>query len=92
MYGMDGFGVMHSGFRGVTIRAAILLPYTVGLVLRKKYKLLVLCVLAEACVVWTFYGLGACLLVSVGMLVTDYLIKWFAGRKGREEDAVCRNS
>lgn len=26
MYGMDGFGLLHSGFRGTTVRAVILLP------------------------------------------------------------------
>ncbi len=67
MYGMDGFGLQHAGYRGVTIRMAILLPYTVGLMLRKKWKLVVLCILAEACIVWTLYGMGVCLLVAVGM-------------------------
>ena len=88
MPGMDGFGVMHSGFSGVTIRAAVLLPYTFGAVLRKKYKLAVLCVLAEACIVWTFYGAGACLFVLAGMLVVSILMKRFE-RKGRREEAKC---
>ena len=92
MLGMDGFGVMHSGFRGVTIRAVILLPYTVGLVLRRKYRLIVLCVLAEACMVWTLYGIGACAFVAVGMLSLRFIIQWYTKRMGREEDAICRNS
>ncbi len=73
-YGMDGLGVMHSGFRGVTIRAAVLLPYTVGAVLRGRWKLVVLCVLAEACLVWTFYGAGACLLTAAGLLAVKLLL------------------
>lgn len=92
MPGMDGFGVMHSGFRGVTIRAAILLPYTFGLMLRKKYKLVVLCVLAEACIVWTFYGMGACVAVAVGMLCVEFAMKWLAKRNGRKGDDLCKNS
>ena len=92
MYGVDGFGVLHSGFRGVTIRAAILLPYTLGLMLRKKYKLVLLCILAEACIVWTFYGMGACLLMAAGLMCVEQMMKYFEKKKGREEDAACRNS
>lgn len=64
LYGMDGFGAMHSGFRGVSIRALVLIPYTIGLVLRRKWKPVVLCILAEACIVWTLYGMGACFFIA----------------------------
>ena len=67
MYGMDGFGLLHCGYRGVTIRGGILLPYTFGLALRHKWRLVFFCVLAEACIVWTLYGMGACLLAALGM-------------------------
>lgn len=92
MPGMDGFNVLHSGFRGVAIRGAVLLPYTFGLMLRRKYKSVCLCILAEACIVWTLYGAGACLLVAAAMAVLNMGMKWYAGRKGGEEDAACRNS
>ncbi len=88
LYGMDGFGVLNSGFRGVAIRGAILLPYTVGLVLRQKYKLVVLCILAETCIVWTFYGMGACILVAVGMVTVQWLCTQWIKRQGRREDDV----
>ncbi len=87
MYGVDGFGVMHAGYRGVTIRAAILLPYTLGLCLRKKWLLAVLCVLAEACIVWTFYGMGVSLLVIAGM----YLVTMVQAHR-KKEDSLCKNS
>lgn len=67
MYGMDGFGLLHCGFRGVTLRNMILLPYVFGLALRRKWRVAVLCILAEACIVWTLYGMGACLAVTLGM-------------------------
>ena len=85
MYGMDGFGVMHAGFRGVTIRACILIPYVFGLLLRKKYKLVILCILAEACIVWTLYGMGACLLIAAVMSAVQAVMKAYAKRKGRGE-------
>lgn len=75
LYGMDGFALQYAGFRGVSIRMTILLPYTFGLILRKKWRLVPLCVLAEACIVWTLYGMGACLLAAVGMLLVEILQK-----------------
>jgi hypothetical protein len=62
---MDGFGLLYGAYRGTAIRNVILLPYTVCLCLEKKWKSVPLCVLAEACIVWTFYGLGVCLLAAV---------------------------
>ncbi len=69
LYGMDGFGLLYCGFRGVTLRGLVCLPYAFGAALRHKWKLAGLCILAEACVVWTLYGMGACLLVVLGMAI-----------------------
>lgn len=89
LYGMDGFGILHSGFRGVAIRGAILLPYTVSAMLRRKYPLVLLCVLAEACMVWTLYGVGACALVAVGLAAVKLLLGWYEKLKaGREDNYV----
>ncbi|MCH5342408.1 MAG: hypothetical protein J1E64_00105 [Acetatifactor sp.] len=82
MYGVDGFGVMHGGFRGVVIRAAVLLPYTFGAVMRRRWKIVILCVLAEACLVWTFYGMGVCLFVAAGLTLVNRLI----GRRRKSAD------
>lgn len=86
LYGMDGFGIMYAGYRGVTIRGTILLPYTFGLLLRKKWRLTLLCILAEACIVWTLYGMGACLFVTVGMIVTNKIMSKVARNAGGEDD------
>lgn len=67
LYGMDGFGLLYSGWRGVTIRNAVLLPWLVALCLRKKRLAALLCVAAEACIVWTTYGMGVCFLTAVGI-------------------------
>ncbi len=86
MYGMDGFGLLHSGFRGVSIRAAVLVPYAFGLVLRRRWKLVVLCILAEACMVWTTYGLGVCFLITAVMIMCRMFprlaAQWKAGKEG----------
>ncbi len=77
LYGMDGFGLLYCGFRGVTLRGIVFLPYAFGAALRHKWKLAGLCILAEACVVWTLYGCGVCLAVVLGMALVRL---W---RKGR---------
>lgn len=69
-FGMDGYGVLYGGFRGVVIRNTVLIPYLVSLCLRKKWKLAVLCIVAEACLVWTFYGAGICVLLAAGLAVS----------------------
>lgn len=79
MYGMDGFNLLYCGYRGVTIRNLVLIPYLVSLCLRKKWKPVILCILAEACIVWTLYGLGVCLLTAAGL--------YLAGRRKQDGGA-----
>ena len=66
-FGMDGFGVLYSGWRGLTIRNCVILPDLFSLCLRKKWFQVLLCAAAEACIVWTLYGLGAGVVISLGM-------------------------
>lgn len=68
-YGMDGFNLLHSGWRGVTIRNCVLMPWLISLCIRRKWLWAILCVLAEACIVWTLYGCGWCLFLGAGMIV-----------------------
>lgn len=70
-YSMDGFDLLYCGYRGVTIRNLVLIPYLLSLCLRKKWGLTILCIMAEACIVWTFYGLGACVLMAAGLLLAE---------------------
>lgn len=85
-FGMDGFGVLYSGWRGVTIRNTVLIPYLISLCMRRKWKLVVLCIAAEACLVWTFYGAGVCLLTAVGLTACE-LIWRRTGKTDRKEAA-----
>lgn len=75
MMSTDGFGLQYAGYRGVTIRACVILPYLFGLLLRKKWKLVPLCILAEACIVWTLYGMG------VGLLMTGIMVLMIPAQK-----------
>lgn len=70
-HSLDGFGLLYCGYRGITIRNLVLIPYLISLCLRKKRGLILLCILAEACMVWTFYGAGACLLTAAGLFLTE---------------------
>ena len=91
-YVMDGFGVLYSGFRGTAIRNAVLMPYLLSLCLRRRWLAVFLCIAAEVCIVWTFYGAGACLLTSAAMaicsLVERRLNKAGGGCKGSRGDKV----
>lgn len=82
--GMDGFGVLGSGWRGIVIRNVVLIPWLISLCLRKRWKPVVLCVAAEACMVWTFYGAGACLFIAVGLASVDLAGQKVMGRGRRE--------
>lgn len=79
---MDGFGLLHCGYRGTVIRSTVLVPYTVYLCLKDKWWAAALCVLAEACIVWTLYGMGACLLVMGIMAAVKLLMKRLGGKWG----------
>lgn len=71
LYSLDGFDLLYCGYRGVTIRNLVLLPFLISLCLRKRWGFVILCILAEACIVWTFYGLGACLLTVAGLFLAE---------------------
>lgn len=85
LYGMDGFNILHSGFRGVSLRGMVLIPYTFSLMLQKKRRLVILCIAAELCAVWTLYGMGVCLLVAVGMWLAGFCLHCMKERKNRLE-------
>lgn len=84
-YGVDGFNLLFSGWRGVTIRNGILIPYTLALCLQREYVCALLCALAEVCVVWTLYGLGACAAVIVGTALLQALIRRRTAGKERAD-------
>ena len=88
-YGMDGFGLLHGGFQGTTIRGAVLMPYLLGLCLRKRWRLVLLPILAEACIVWTLYGMG----MGMGMLACFLVIQGVRKTlQGRREEPKWENS
>lgn len=86
LYGMDGFGVQYAGWQNTTIRMAILVPYTFSLCLRRRWGRVLFCILAEACIMWTLYGLGACAVVAVGMFLAQTIPGYIADHKSSEEE------
>ena len=85
-YGKDGFNILCCGWRGVCIRNGVILPWMFSLCLRKKWIPVFLCILAEACIVWTLYGCGVCLLAAVGMAAAQLCWKRWKrkGKAGKE--------
>ncbi len=90
---MDGYGILHGGHLGTTIRNCILMPLMLYAALEKKWLLSVLCILAEMCIVWTFWGLGTCVVVLVGVCMMDLILKkshldkLFSGLSSKEENS-----
>lgn len=71
--GLLGYKLFHAGFSGETIRAVILMPYVLYVSWQKKWILSCLAVVIEACIVWTTYGAGYCLLIVVCMSAVHFI-------------------
>lgn len=71
----DGYAALHGGYLGTSVRNLILVPYTFAVTLERQWWKAVLCVLAEACIAWTFWGLGVCLAIFVGVFLITILDK-----------------
>lgn len=72
---LDGYAALHGAWTGTSIRNLVLLPYALSLGLEKDLRHtwpgMLLCVLAEASICWSFNGLGMCLLLLVVMAALD---------------------
>ena len=68
---LDGYSALHSGFSGVAIRNLVLVPYTLCAALEGRWWKAVLCILAEACIAWTFLGCGVCVVITLGILILN---------------------
>lgn len=81
---MDGFGMLCSGWRGVVVRNTVLVPYAVSLCLRRRWVPVLLCIAAEACIAWTLYGAGVCLLTVVSLLAVRFVLQRTETSDGKE--------
>lgn len=70
-----GFGLLHGGYLGTTIRNMILVPYVFATALQKQWWKAILCILAETCIVWTLWGLGVCVVIVAGIGLLTILEK-----------------
>ncbi len=78
---MDGYALFFAGYTGVGIRAGIILPYALLCCLQGKWKGVVLCLLAEVCVVWTLYGLGYTVVTVLVFLLLNKIRAWVGRRR-----------
>lgn len=72
---LDGYSALHGGYQGTSIRNLILIPFTISAMLERRYWKAGLCIMAEVCIAWTFWGCGVCIALSVGMLIIDILVR-----------------
>lgn len=74
----ESFRVLHTGYSGESIRAAVILPFALLACLKRKWWQACLCIIVEACIVWTLYGMGytvIIVLVSVCVYGISYVLK-----------------
>ena len=69
----SGYGLLHGGYLGTSIRNLILVPYALAAALDRRWWKAVLCVFAEACICWTLWGLGVCLVIVAGVAMLTLL-------------------
>jgi len=69
----EGYGVLHGGYLGTTIRNSILVPFLIYAVLERRWIAVAFCLLAEVCIVWTFWGLGVCAAVLAVMKILEQI-------------------
>lgn len=74
---LDGYQVLHSAYTGTAIRNLVLVPFTMCAALEKRWWKAIGCILAEACIAWTFWGCGVCLIITLGILILEILEKRF---------------
>lgn len=83
--GTESALVLHSGYEGDAIRVAILLPLALLGAIKNQWWLVVLCMLAEVAIVWTFYGLGYVFLLAVVMAFVKITLKRVEARREADE-------
>ncbi len=71
-YVTEAFRLFHIGYEGTSIRAAIIIPWVILACMKKKWWQVVICILGEAAIVWTNYGMGYSVLIAV-LFVVYYL-------------------
>ena len=79
---LEGYGVLHAGWLGTTIRSCVLIPLCLYGALERKWLICVLCILAEACIVWTLWGFGICALIFAGVVFIDRCLFRHKGKEG----------
>ena len=76
----DAFRMFHVGYEGTTIRAVILIPWVILAGLKKKWWQVAFCILAEAAMVWTLYGMGYCVLITAGFIGYRIMMRLYERR------------
>lgn len=71
--GLVGYRLFFAGFSGESIRAVLLIPYTFLVCWKRNWMFALIAVLAEACLVWTTYGVGYCFCILVCMFAVHFL-------------------
>lgn len=72
--GIEGFNLIYAGYAGTTLRGVLLIN-TINYACNRRWLGVILMVMAEACISWTLYGLGMCLLAAVIMFLVSFFVE-----------------
>ena len=86
---MDSFLMFFQGWQGTAVRAGVILPYALLCCLQGKWRSVILCLLAEVCVVWTLYGLGYTV-IMVLVLLGIRLVRFLFSRETKAKGGVVK--
>lgn len=75
------YGLFHMGYRGEVFCLCVLYPYLLLKCLKREKRAVVLCLIAEAGLVWTLYGLGAGVLICATVGLSSLIVKMTDGRR-----------
>lgn len=81
-HSMEGFRAIYGAHQATSIRNLVILPMVLAMGMEKKWSWCALLLIAEACITWTFMGMGVSVVITLAMVLFSLLEKWNAAGSG----------
>lgn len=82
------FLLVYKGFSGYSLLANVILPFLLASLVRKQWGQAALCLAAEVFVVWTTYGFGFGIIMTVFYLICMVIYAVFFDKKRRNKEVT----
>ena len=86
--GLDGFDLLHAGYRETTLRTWVLVPALIAFLLKRRWVLSLLILAAEAVTVWTLFGTGAGAVIALGLFLCERYLRSRNNRDAAEKEVT----